>query len=158
MAEERAAEEPVPSSITVAATTTDRVLPALAAGAVFATIVLELTIDLAVARLRRKESLKTWAQRMGVSVTTLQRLEAGDPGGGHWHCGHSAVAHSARWRVGAVGRARARPGGHRVGHSPSSGTWARTCSGGCAVAQHGPQAKCQTGQNNAAQWLVPTHR
>ena len=82
MAEERAAEEPVPSSITVAATTTDRVLPALAAGAVFATIVLELTIDLAVARLRRKESLKTWAQRIGVSVTTLQRLEAGDPGVG----------------------------------------------------------------------------
>ena len=82
VAEERAAEEPVPSSITVAATTTNRVLPALAAGAVFATIVLELTIDLAVARLRRKESLKTWAQRMGVSVTTLQRLEAGDPGVG----------------------------------------------------------------------------
>ena len=38
-----------------------------------------LGADLAVARLRRKESLKTWAQRMGVSVPTLQRLEAGDP-------------------------------------------------------------------------------
>ena len=38
--------------------------------------------DLAVARLRRKESLKTWAQHMGVSVPTLQRLEAGDPGVG----------------------------------------------------------------------------
>jgi hypothetical protein len=38
--------------------------------------------DLAVARLRRKESLKTWANRMGVSVPTLQRLEAGDPGVG----------------------------------------------------------------------------
>ncbi len=38
----------------------------------------KLGADLAVARLRRKESLKTWAQRMGVSVPTLQRLEAGD--------------------------------------------------------------------------------
>jgi hypothetical protein len=32
--------------------------------------------------LRRKESLKTWAGRMGVSVPTLQRLESGDPGVG----------------------------------------------------------------------------
>lgn len=39
----------------------------------------KLGADLAVARLRRRESLKTWAQRMGVSVPTLQRLEAGDP-------------------------------------------------------------------------------
>ena len=39
----------------------------------------KLGSDLAVARLRRKESLKTWAKRMGVSVPTLQRLEAGDP-------------------------------------------------------------------------------
>jgi len=41
-----------------------------------------LGADLAVARLRRKESLRTWAARMGVSVPTLQRLEAGDPGVG----------------------------------------------------------------------------
>ena len=39
----------------------------------------KLGADLAVARLRRKESLKTWATRMGVSVPTLQRLESGDP-------------------------------------------------------------------------------
>ena len=39
----------------------------------------KLGADLAVARLRRKESLKTWAKRMGVSVPTLQRLEAGNP-------------------------------------------------------------------------------
>lgn len=39
----------------------------------------KLGADLAVARLRRKESLRTWAKRMGVSVPTLQRLEAGDP-------------------------------------------------------------------------------
>ena len=31
------------------------------------------------ARLRRKESLKTWAKRIGVSVPTLLRLEAGEP-------------------------------------------------------------------------------
>ena len=31
------------------------------------------------ARLRRKESLRSWAQRLGVTVSTLQRLEAGDP-------------------------------------------------------------------------------
>lgn len=39
----------------------------------------KLGADLAVARLRRKESLKNWAKRMGVSIPTLQRLEAGDP-------------------------------------------------------------------------------
>lgn len=39
----------------------------------------KLGADLAVARLRRKESLRTWARRMGVSIPTLQRLEAGDP-------------------------------------------------------------------------------
>lgn len=39
----------------------------------------KLGADLAVARLRRKESLKTWAKRMGITVPTLQRLEAGDP-------------------------------------------------------------------------------
>lgn len=40
----------------------------------------KLGADLAVARLRRKESLRSWAKRLGVSVSTLQRLEAGDPG------------------------------------------------------------------------------
>lgn len=39
----------------------------------------QLGADLAVARLRRKESLKTWAKRLGVSVPTLMRLEAGEP-------------------------------------------------------------------------------
>lgn len=42
----------------------------------------KLGADLAVARLRRKESLKTWSKRMGISVPTLQRLESGDPGVG----------------------------------------------------------------------------
>jgi hypothetical protein len=42
----------------------------------------QLGAHLAVARLRRRESLKTWAKRLGVSIPTLQRLEAGDPGVG----------------------------------------------------------------------------
>jgi transcriptional regulator with XRE-family HTH domain len=40
----------------------------------------QLGADLAVSRLRRKESLKTWAKRLGVSVPTLLRLEAGERG------------------------------------------------------------------------------
>lgn len=49
-------------------------LPPATAGAIE-----KLGADLAVARLRRKESLRSWAQRLGVTVSTLQRLEAGDP-------------------------------------------------------------------------------
>ena len=40
----------------------------------------QLGADLAVARLRRKESLAVWALRMGTSVPTLMRMEAGEPG------------------------------------------------------------------------------
>lgn len=36
--------------------------------------------DLAVARLRRRESLRSWAKRIGVSVPTLMKMERGDPG------------------------------------------------------------------------------
>lgn len=39
----------------------------------------KLGADLAVARLRRKESMRVWAKRLGITVSTLQRLEAGDP-------------------------------------------------------------------------------
>ena len=39
----------------------------------------KLGADLAVARLRRKESLRAWAKRLGVTLSTLQRLQAGDP-------------------------------------------------------------------------------
>jgi len=49
-------------------------LPPATAGAIE-----KLGADLAVARLRRKESLRSWAQRLGVTVPTLQRIEAGDP-------------------------------------------------------------------------------
>lgn len=37
---------------------------------------------LSIARLRRKENLRSWALRMGVAVRTVQRMEKGDPGVG----------------------------------------------------------------------------
>lgn len=40
----------------------------------------ELGAHLALARKRRRESLKTWAGRIGVSQPTLARMERGDPG------------------------------------------------------------------------------
>lgn len=40
----------------------------------------QLGEHLALARVRRKESQRTWARRLGVSVPTLIRLERGDPG------------------------------------------------------------------------------
>ena len=57
----------------------------------------KLGADLAVARLRRKESLKTWAKRLGVSVPTLLRLEAGDPGVG------VGILATALWLIGRDG-------------------------------------------------------
>jgi len=36
--------------------------------------------NLSIARVRRKESQRAWAQRLGVSVPTLIRMEQGDPG------------------------------------------------------------------------------
>lgn len=53
----------------------------------------KLGADLAVARLRRKESLRTWAARLGVSVATLQRLESGDPSVG------IGIVASALWLI-----------------------------------------------------------
>ncbi len=38
-----------------------------------------LGAHLAVARMRRKQSLSDWAKRIGVSIPTLMRLESGDP-------------------------------------------------------------------------------
>ena len=40
----------------------------------------ELGANLSIARKRRKESLKAWAGRIGVSEPTLSRMERGDPG------------------------------------------------------------------------------
>ncbi|UXH78794.1 helix-turn-helix domain-containing protein [Roseateles amylovorans] len=39
----------------------------------------ELGENLAIARKRRRESMKDWAQRIGVSEPTLARMERGDP-------------------------------------------------------------------------------
>lgn len=36
--------------------------------------------NLAIARVRRKESQRLWAQRLGVSIPTLIRMEQGEPG------------------------------------------------------------------------------
>ena len=49
---------------------------------VAATGLRQLGADLAVARLRRKESLAAWAARIGTSVPTLMRMEAGEAGVG----------------------------------------------------------------------------
>ena len=54
----------------------------------------ELGAALAIARVRRRESLRAWAQRLGVSVRTVQRLEAGDPGVG------MGVYAAALWLIG----------------------------------------------------------
>lgn len=74
----------------------------------------KLGADLAVARLRRGESLAVWAQRMGVSVPTLLRMEAGEPGVGVgiyayalWAIGRTeALAHLAapEFDLGALNR------------------------------------------------------
>jgi hypothetical protein len=40
----------------------------------------ELGENLALARVRRRESQRTWAKRLGVSVPTLIRMEQGEPG------------------------------------------------------------------------------
>lgn len=57
----------------------------------------ELGSRLAVARVRRKESLRSWALRIGVSVRTVQRLEAGDPGVG------MGIYAAALWLIGRAG-------------------------------------------------------
>jgi len=54
----------------------------------------KLGADLAVARLRRGESLKTWSKRLGVTTPTLLRLEAGDPGVG------LGILATALWLIG----------------------------------------------------------
>ncbi|HSI60226.1 MAG TPA: XRE family transcriptional regulator [Ideonella sp.] len=57
----------------------------------------QLGADLAVARLRRKESLASWASRLGVSIPTLMRMEAGEPGVG------IGIYATALWLIGRGG-------------------------------------------------------
>ena len=52
--------------------------------------------NLAVARVRRKESQRVWAQRLGVSVPTLIRMEQGDAGVG------MGIYATALWLIGRV--------------------------------------------------------
>ena len=54
----------------------------------------ELGENLALARVRRRESLLDWAQRLRVSARTVQRLEAGDAGVG------MGVYAAALWLIG----------------------------------------------------------
>src|SRR5258705_4035716 len=50
--------------------------------------------NLAIARVRRRESQRAWAKRLGVSVPTLIRLERCDPGVG------AGIYATALWLVG----------------------------------------------------------
>lgn len=52
--------------------------------------------NLAIARLRRRESQREWAGRLGCSVPTLIRIERGDPGVG------VGLYATALWLVGKV--------------------------------------------------------
>jgi hypothetical protein len=56
--------------------------------------------NLAIARVRRRESQRTWAKRVGCSVPTLIRMERGDPGVG------VGIYATALW---LIGRAAALP-------------------------------------------------
>ncbi len=56
----------------------------------------ELGQNLAIARVRRRESQRAWARRLGCSVPTLIRLERGDPGVG------VGLYATALWLIGRV--------------------------------------------------------
>lgn len=65
--------------------------------------------DLAIARVRRRESQRAWAKRLGCSVPTLIRMERGDPGVG------MGLYATALWLIGRVAALSelAAPGGDR---------------------------------------------
>jgi len=52
--------------------------------------------NIAIARVRRKESQRVWAKRLGVSIPTLIRLEQGDPGVS------IGILATALWMIGRV--------------------------------------------------------
>jgi hypothetical protein len=58
---------------------------------------LTLGENLSIARARRRESQRVWAQRIGVSVPTLIRMERGDPGVG------AGIYVTALWLIGRSG-------------------------------------------------------
>ena len=53
--------------------------------------------NLTIARLRRRESQRAWAKRLGISVPTLIRLERGDAGVG------MGIYATALWLIGRAG-------------------------------------------------------
>jgi transcriptional regulator with XRE-family HTH domain len=53
--------------------------------------------NLAIARVRRRESQRVWAKRLGISIPTLIRLERGDPGVG------VGIYATALWLIGRAG-------------------------------------------------------
>jgi transcriptional regulator with XRE-family HTH domain len=53
--------------------------------------------NLAIARVRRHESQRAWAKRLGISVPTLIRMERGDPGVG------VGIYATALWLMGRAG-------------------------------------------------------
>jgi transcriptional regulator with XRE-family HTH domain len=52
--------------------------------------------NLAIARARRNQSQRVWAQRLGVSLPTLIRMEHGDPGVG------IGIVATALWMIGRM--------------------------------------------------------
>ena len=52
--------------------------------------------NLAIARIRRRESQRVWAKRLGISIPTLIRMERGDPGVG------AGIYATALWLMGTV--------------------------------------------------------
>ena len=56
----------------------------------------QLGENLAIARIRRRESQRVWAKRLGVSVPTLIRMERGDPGVG------IGILATALWMLGRM--------------------------------------------------------
>ena len=57
----------------------------------------QLGENLAIARKRRRESRKVWAERVGVSEPTLTRMERGDPGVA------AGIYATALWLMGRAG-------------------------------------------------------
>ena len=56
----------------------------------------QLGENLSIARLRRRESRRVWAERLGVSIPTLIRLEKGAPGVG------IGIVATAVWLMGRI--------------------------------------------------------
>ena len=98
--------------------------------------------NLAIARLRRRESQRAWAKRLGISVPTLIRMERGDPA--------SVWASTPRRCGSSAGRARYPSLRRRAKTAARSrATSARLCAGARSArrtrARHGSAARAPTG-------------